>query len=202
MGYYDLFAPYYDGSVESHYLAQRAAAIEALAIEPGHCVLDLPCGTGLSFDGLLAAGARRVVGVDFAGGMVEQARKRIDQRGQASVSALRGDARTVTLADLGLDAPVDRLLICLGLTCFPDWEAAFDNLWGLLAPGGRCVVMDIHASKRGFYGLVAVFAARADVRRRVWEPLEARSEDFSRVDLPSKPLHGGQIFLARGRKPA
>lgn len=202
MGYYDLFAPYYDGSVEKHYVPQRAAAIDALAIEAGQTVLDLPCGTGLSFDGILAAGAGRVVGVDFAGGMVEQARKRIETKGEANVTAVQGDARTVTLGDLDLDAPVDRLLICLGLTCIPDWQDGFANLWDLLAPGGRCAVMDIHAEKRGFYGLVAIFAARADVRRRAWQPLEERAEDYSRAELESQALHGGQIFVASGRKPA
>ncbi len=152
MGYYDLFAPFYDGSVEQHYVEQRQSTIDALQVSDGHAVIDLPCGTGLSFDGLLAAGAGRVVGVDFAQGMVKQAGKRVEEKGFEGVSVHQGDARSVTLEQLGLDAPVDRLLICLGLTCFPDWEDAFENLWGLLAPGGRCAVMDIHAEKRGFYG--------------------------------------------------
>ncbi len=202
MGYYDLFAPFYDGSVEQHYVAQRAAAIDSLAIEAGQTVLDLPCGTGLSFAGLRAAGAGKVVGVDFAQGMVKQAKKRVDEEGWSDVDVVQGDARTVSLGDLNLEQPVDRLLICLGLTCFPDWEAAFDNLWGLLAPGGRCSILDIHAEKRGFYGLVAIFAAQADVRRPVWRPLEDRSEDFSRVDVESTALHGGTLFVASGQKPA
>lgn len=202
MGYYDFFAPSYDKSVEKYYVEQRQAAIDALGIEAGDTVLDLPCGTGLSFDGILAAGAGRVVGVDFSKGMVKQAHKRIEAKGWDNVTAHPGDARTVTLADVGLTEPVDRLLICLGLTCFPDWHNAFGNLWGLLKPGGRCTVMDIHTPKRGFYGMVAIFAAQADLRRRFWEPLEERSEDFSRGEQPSLPLHGGTIYVATGTKPA
>jgi ubiquinone/menaquinone biosynthesis C-methylase UbiE len=199
MGYYDLFAPFYDGSVEAHYVTQRAAALAALDVQPGDRVLDLPCGTGLSFDGLVAAGAGRVVGVDFAGGMVKQARKRVEAKGWGAVDVLQGDARTLEFDAIG--GPVDRLLICLGLSCFPDWEQAFENLWGLLKPGGRCAILDIHADPRGFYGLVAVLAARADVRRRTWEPLEQRGEGFARIDVESAPLHGGQVFVASGTKP-
>jgi hypothetical protein len=43
--------------------------------------------------------------------------------------------------------------------------------------------------------------ARADIRRRVWEPLEAVAEGYVYRELPSQREHGGQLFLAVGDKP-
>jgi hypothetical protein len=43
--------------------------------------------------------------------------------------------------------------------------------------------------------------ARADIRRKVWEPLERVAEGFEKRDLPSRREHGGQLILASGRKP-
>jgi hypothetical protein len=42
--------------------------------------------------------------------------------------------------------------------------------------------------------------ARADLRRRFWEPLERRAAGFERYALPSLPEHGGEIILATGTK--
>jgi len=42
--------------------------------------------------------------------------------------------------------------------------------------------------------------ARADIRRRSWEPLERRASAFERHELPSSKKHGGTLFLASGTK--
>ena len=52
--------------------------------------------------------------------------------------------------------------MCLGLTAFPEWEAAFDHLWALLAPGGRMAIVDVHAARPDFQGKMVNLVARAD----------------------------------------
>lgn len=207
MGYYDVFSWFYDASTERHYVEQREAALAALELEPGLRVLDLPCGTGQSFPGLaerLLPGGT-LVGADFSTGMLAKARRRASKAGLDHVACLQGDARTFgarELAEAGLPTRFDRLHMFLGLTAFPDWRVAFENLWSLLEPGGLCVAVDVHDPDPGFQGKMVNLTARADIRRPFWEPLEAVAEDYSREDLPSKPVHGGQMILARGRKPA
>ena len=44
--------------------------------------------------------------------------------------------------------------------------------------------------------------ARADLRRRFWEPLEHRGVGFALEDLPFDRRHGGQIMMASADKPA
>jgi hypothetical protein len=86
------------------------------------------------------------------------------------------------------------------MSVFEDPRAVFSRLWELLAPGGRCVIVDVHTEKLGVRGWMVNVTAGADIRRRFWEPLEEVAEGFERRPLPSKPLHGGTIYLATGLK--
>jgi ubiquinone/menaquinone biosynthesis C-methylase UbiE len=201
MAWYDVFSRFYDASLEPMYRVQRERAIAALRVTPGAFVLDLPCGTGQSFPALArAVGEKgRIKGVDLSEGMLREAKRRADREGMNQVTLLAKDARTLTRDDLG-GAP-DRLLVFLGMTVFPEPEAIFENMWSLLEPGGRCVIVDVHAEEPDFQGKMVQWIARADLRRRFWEPLEKRGLDFSREDLPFDRRHGGRIMMASADKP-
>lgn len=206
MGWYDLFSRFYDRSLEPLYLESRREAVEALGVQQGDVVLDAPCGTGLSFDGLLPAlgddGA--LIGVDLSAGMLNRARARAERLGGTSVSLFEHDLATLdedVLYGHSGARHVDRLHVFLGMTAFANMQVSFDALWSLLVPGGTMVIVDVHAPKPGFQGRMVNLVARADIRRCAWEPLEAVAHDFERRDLPSLPQHGGALFLARGRKP-
>jgi SAM-dependent methyltransferase len=69
----------------------RTRAVEALALRPGAVVLDLGCGTGLSFAPLLqAVGSRgRVVGVEQCAEMLVQAAERVRRHGWQSQVVLQ-----------------------------------------------------------------------------------------------------------------
>jgi ubiquinone/menaquinone biosynthesis C-methylase UbiE len=207
MGWYDWFANFYDRSLEPLYRDARAAAVTALQARPGQVVLDLPCGTGQSFDGLAPAIGPEglLIGVDYSQGMLRRAAERARQRGYSQVVLQQRDVHAVDdaslLAAAGEPVAVDRLHIFLGLTAFPRWEEAFERLWGLLAPGGRCVIVDVHAAEPGFTGHMVNLVARADIRREVWRPLERLAIHYQHTPLPSLRQHGGQLFLAAGNKP-
>ncbi len=208
MGWYDLFSRFYDASVERLYVETRQRAAEALAPRPGEWVLDLPCGTGLSLDGLAPAvgSAGRVVGVDYSAGMLARARQRVARAGWDNVTLLQGDVLqfdgdALASAVEGGRREVDCLHVFLGLTAFPDWRRAAERLWSLLRPGGRLVAVDVYAARPGFQGRMVNLTARADISRPFWEPFEALASDFSMEALPSLRSHGGELRLLRGRKP-
>jgi ubiquinone/menaquinone biosynthesis C-methylase UbiE len=202
MGYYDVFALFYDSSVAKHYISQRVASQEALDLAPGLTVLDCPAGTGLSFPHIRAGiGDGLLIGADISSGMLAKAGKKSAAAGWGdTVRLVTGDAATLSASDLGVEG-VDRLHIFLGMTAFPDMAGTFTKLWGLLKPGGRCVIVDVHAETLGFQGRMVNLTARADITRRFWEPLEAVAEGYSRTDLESTPAHGGTMMLAMGTKP-
>lgn len=190
MGWYDVFARFYDASVERLYVDAREQAAEALDVSEGLRVLDLPVGTGQSLPALTRRGGV-VTGVDLSTGMLERARR-------------RGLAAELIAADVGrieLDGQFDRVHTFLGMSVFPDPELAFARLWAALRPGGRMVVVDVHAERPTLNGRMVGLVARADVTRRTWEPLERVAADFERRVLDDDPRHGGALFLATGLKP-
>lgn len=200
MAWYDFFSRFYDGSLEKLYRDARVSACDALAPGPGARVLDAPVGTGQSLAALAhrAGGEGLVVGVDRSRGMLRRAKHRVDREGLGAVRLVEADI--LTLESEAIGGPFDRLLVFLGMSTFPEPEAAFERLWSTLAPGGRCVVVDVFAERLSLQGRLVNLLARADIRRRSWEPLERRAVGFSRVDLPSKKRVGGTLFLASGDK--
>lgn len=204
MAWYDVFSNFYDRSLDGLYRDARAAALAALALAPGQRVLDLPTGTGPSLEGLARAvgPAGRVIGVDLSKGMLRRATTRArglrEDPELAPIDLALHDVHALTPELIG--GPVDAVHVFLGMSTFPRPDAAFEALWAALRPGGRCVVVDVHAAKLGFQGRMVNLVARADIRRRSWEPLERVASDFQRSDLPSRRQHGGTLFLATGVK--
>lgn len=208
MGWYDLFSRVYDKSLEPLYVQSRAAAVEALRLQPGQVVLDVPCGTGASFPGIREAIGEDglLIGIDRSTGMLARARARIERAGWSNVVLGEADVHAIDdamLAEIaGRKIAIDRVHVFLGLTAFDRWEEAFTRLWDVLAPGGRFVIVDVHAERPSFQGRMVNLVARADIRRRVWEPLEHVASGHERRELPSLPQHGGTLVLAAGDKPA
>lgn len=204
--WYDLFSLVYDRALEDLYAPFRPAAIEALRLGRGDRVLDVPCGTGQSFDLVapLVGPTGGVLGVDRSRGMLRQARRRAERAGWAHV-ALRQTAAGEVDADLvaGAIGPgaVDGVLCALGPTALPAWEATFERLFGLLRPGGRFVLFDVYAAAPTRASRSVELVARADLSRAGWRPLAARCADAERTVLPADPeTFGGELYVAAGTK--
>ena len=197
MPWYDTFATFYDASLERHYAAPHRQAVAALDVRPDSVVLDVPVGTGQALPHL-APLAGRVIGVDLSDGMLARARARSDRAGWTNVDLVHGDAARVD----HLPARPDRLHVFLGTTVFPDPVATLDALWRVLAPGGRVVLVDVHAARPGLQGRLVQCMARADLTRTAWTWLERRAPDARREVLREAWSDGGTLWLATGRKPA
>ncbi len=79
----------------------RRRTIAALDLVPGDAVLDVACGTGLSFP-LLVAGVGatgRVTGVELSADMARRARERIAQAGWANVTLIESAVEETRLTD-------------------------------------------------------------------------------------------------------
>ncbi|MFN0192511.1 MAG: class I SAM-dependent methyltransferase [Aestuariivirga sp.] len=103
--------------------------------EPGHCILDVGCGTGASVLAFAdVVGARgHVTGVDISPKLLSRARTRTEKAGHMNVTLLNADAQTELFASQGFDRIVSRF----GVMFFSDPTAAFSNLRKALKPGGR-----------------------------------------------------------------
>ena len=96
-------------------------------------VLDVGCGTGATTLGAARLASRGVTtGIDISGPMIEGARRRAEREGVTNVAFAVCDAQVDPLP-----ARPDLVLSRFGVMFFDDPVAAFTNLHGAIAPGGR-----------------------------------------------------------------
>ncbi|UCF32288.1 MAG: methyltransferase domain-containing protein [Phycisphaerales bacterium] len=113
----------------------RRAAVEAMRLSPGMKVLDLGCGTGLSFRLI----TRRIghegvlVGVDLSADMLRRAARR-QTRNIHLICAEAGD--------LHLKPTFDAVLMAYSLTMIPKWESAIRHASKHVREGGTIVILD------------------------------------------------------------
>lgn len=206
MNWYTFFSLFYDVALERSFRPVRQNMVELLDLRPGQKVLDVPCGTGQSLrylrQGVGDEGC--VFGIDINQGMLKKSRRRVEKSGWRNVylepvSVHAIEART-PFAGFGRMGQVDRLMIFLGLSVFPDWEQAFLRAWELLAPGGKCVVVDVFSDQISSAAKLQNRIARADITREFWRPLESVCDDFQRHRTPALHEHGGEVWSATGLK--
>jgi len=97
---------------------------------------------------------------------------------------------------------VDRVHVFLGTSVFADMPGTLAALWSCLRPGGRMVLVDVHAETLGLQGRLVQWMAGADLSRQAWTWLQEHGEAVEHVWLPHNPQHGGRIWWAAGTRPA
>jgi SAM-dependent methyltransferase len=115
------------------------AAIDRAKVSPGERVLDVGCGCGqTTLEIARRVGSRgEVLGIDLSAPMLERARERARAAGIAQARFLCADAQTHAFEP----ARHDLLFSRFGVMFFQDPVAAFRNLRGALAPGGRLALL-------------------------------------------------------------
>lgn len=141
----DLFAaiaPRYDlindlQSFGLHRLWKRRM-IRMAGVHAGDRALDLCCGTGDVSFALTQAGAV-VTGLDFSEPMLQVARQRAEtaKLGENPVF-IRGDAQNLPFEDQSFDV----VTISYGLRNLSNFERGLEEMWRVLRPGGRLLVLD------------------------------------------------------------
>lgn len=188
-------APYYDFEL-ALFEPLRRKAVERLGLQEGEAVLDIGCGTGLSF-GLLHDGVGprgRITGIEPCPEMSAQARQRVSQQGWRNVTLLDAAAEDVTPG-----ASADAALFMFTHDVLTTPRALANVLQGL-RPGARIVACGLQWTRSWAWPLNALVlgAALHSVSSLAgldapWRPLTDRL-DNPRVD----GLLAGAVYLASG----
>jgi len=142
---FDAIAPRYD--FLNHVLSAgidrywRMRAIRSLRLTGRERVLDVCTGTAdLAIAARTASpGAARVVGVDFAGAMLEIGRDKLKRAGLSrDVVLVRGDATQIPAADQSVDA----VTVAFGIRNVADLPAACREMQRVLKPGGALAILE------------------------------------------------------------
>ena len=191
-------APVYD-LVARAFESIRTSAISNLDPRRGETVLDLGCGTGLSF-GLLEARIGeegRIVGLDQSPEMLARAERRISRSGWRNVRLIAANA-----AEHQLPAgSVDAVLCCLVHDLATSREA-MQAAASALRDGGRFVVAGVKLATGPFATVLnpvlrvsARFGVTAPLTDSPWSTLEAV---LGRLDVAE--LGWGFAYSAAGAK--
>lgn len=208
MKWYDVFASFYDNSLEKLYFNSRKRAVELLDLQPEQTILDVACGTGANFGHILKHNKNVIIyGTDYSEGMLRRAQYIINKHEWKYVDLFKADARDLTKQLVAKEthnnvSSFDRIICVLGLSVIPDWEKVLDLLIELLNEDGKLVIMDVYAEKRNFNTWLVETIAKADLDRNIWQTLETKTKDFYMEYLPVKVNKvGGKLFVAVGTKP-
>jgi ubiquinone/menaquinone biosynthesis C-methylase UbiE len=114
-----------------------ARTVEKLALRPGQQVLDVACGTGPA---TIAAAETvgpngSVIAADYADGMVDVVKAKVEERGLKNVEVIQGDMLTLPYA-----ADFDAVVCVLGIFFIEDMSAAARALWSYVRPGGQLAI--------------------------------------------------------------
>ena len=136
-------------------------------IPAGAQVLDVPCGGGLAFRGLVPDKPVRYVAADVSPFMLSRARAEATRRGLTGIDFVHANVEKIPFDD----ATFDLCLSYNGLHCFPDPGRAVAEMTRVLRPGGQlrgtaivtgaswmsaiCIAIFRHADQFGPMGTLA-----------------------------------------------
>jgi SAM-dependent methyltransferase len=105
------------------------------AVPAGGTIVDCPCGAGPVFRAIRPGSDVNYVAADLSPAMLRRARARAEKHGLREIRFIETDATTIPVAD----SSADLFLSYWGLHCFPDPQAAIEEVARVLRPGGRLV---------------------------------------------------------------
>ncbi len=140
-GMFDAIAPRYD--LLNHLLSAgidrrwRAKAIASLQLTGRETLVDVCTGTG---DVALEASGRaaRVLGVDFAAGMLALGLAKVRRGGAGRIALIRGDAMRLPVGD----ATADAVTVAFGIRNVQRPEVGCAEMARVLRPGGRLAILE------------------------------------------------------------
>jgi len=197
---YRRLASSYDRFVTWSSRAMRRRAVELLGLKRGDAVLDVACGTGLSFEQIERAIGEEgtLIGIDLSGEMLDRARERAASAGWRNVTLIEA---SVEEADIQMGA--DPALFVLTHDVMRS-SAALRHVLAQVRPGGRVVAAGAKLGPR--WALPTNLLVRA-ISRRYVTTLEGLDRPWDRLeglvpDLRVESLMLGGTYVAWGNLPA
>jgi len=127
-------------------LHSRVEMIQSIPVPENGIWVDLGAGTGENAEhiGESISQLKAMYLIDLSTSLLEQAQRRIDDRGWSNVTPVCHDATTFQPEE----GQVDVVTFSYSLTMIPDWFRAMEHAYQLLKPGGTIGVVDFYVSRK------------------------------------------------------
>ena len=193
---YRRHAPGYDATA-ARTMALRRRTVALLALRPGDVVLDVACGTGLSFALLLerVGPTGTVVGVELSPEMLAQARARVQSNGWRNVVLIESSMEAARI-----DLPLDAILFNYTHDVLRS-RAALERAFGHARPGARVAVAGVKHPPWWFFPVRLWRFAHARPYLTTFEGLARPWSLLERyvTELEVTPVLFGTNYMAAGR---
>ncbi len=141
---YDLLNRLLSGGQDRYW---RKQAVARLSPQAGEHFLDIATGTAdvaLEIIRKVPQGAAQVVGMDFSEKMLELAQQKINFQDKAnSIQLESGSAENLPFEDNSFDGTTT----AFGVRNFSDVDRSLREMYRVLKPGGRCVILEFSLPK-------------------------------------------------------
>ena len=144
----------------------RKKAIRLLKKDRPRRILDVATGTAdMAILACRMLDSCSITGIDIPEGMLELGRKKIEKEGLGEYIHLQsGDSETINFAENTFDA----VMVAFGVRNFENLENGLTEMWRVLKPGGRLIVLEFSKPRRKvvkslynlYMGMVAPQVAR------------------------------------------
>lgn len=123
----------------------RKKAINELKKDQPKNILDVATGTGdFAFEALSILKPEKITGVDISAGMLEIAKQKIAKRNLGHLFEVKlGDSEKLPFTDDTFDA----VTVAYGVRNFENLEAGLADIFRVLKPGGKAVVLEFSKPK-------------------------------------------------------
>ena len=144
---YDFWATTYDFFFKKVFAGGRELAPSLLDLAPGHQLLEIGVGTGLSLP--LLPRNIEITGVDVSQGMLDRAAQRVADLKMTHVNLKKMDATKLDFPD----ASFDRVLAAYVISVVPDPVAVVHEMMRVCKPGGYLLIIN-HFCAEHFFGRI------------------------------------------------
>ena len=196
-GMFDDIAPRYDflnrtlsGGMD---ILWRKKALGYLKQSAPQRILDVATGTAdvaIMASHLLKP--REIIGIDISEGMLELGRKKVSKQGLSdSIRLLKGDSETINFDDNSFDA----VTVAFGVRNFQHLEKGLSEIFRVLKPGGKLVVLEFSQPKwpfaKSFYNLYMKIVAP-----NMGKLFSKNRSAYQYLDASIKKFPEGKNFIA------
>jgi demethylmenaquinone methyltransferase/2-methoxy-6-polyprenyl-1,4-benzoquinol methylase len=180
----------------------RRYAVDLLKLKPGDRVVDLGCGTGLSFPQIMdrIGSEGHLIGVDMTTGMLACARERCDRAGWQNVELVQSEVGSYKFSE-----EIDAVISTGVMGYVPEYDRVIQSAAQALTSDGRLVILD---AKQPDTWPSWLFQLLFKIKKPLGLSIEYfdnhpwQSVELNFQETTFEESYGGWVYFSTGSKPS